>query len=117
MFSPPRFARPKRRLLAFVILFDVFLTSAYAKPPSVIYAGGDGSSFEKAIVVKAPNEVTGVAAEYAYLAKRYPGYRRNAQHLFHRKGKSFDVLDVTTREKKKRVFYFDITPFYGKWGR
>ena len=107
-------ARPNSFLVAILILFATSLADLNAKPPAVTFAGGDGSSLEKAIVVKAPNEMFGVTAEYDYLAKYYPGYRRDAQRIEHHKGKPFDVLNVTTKDKKKRVFYFDITSFYGK---
>jgi hypothetical protein len=101
-------------LTALVILLAASLADLNAKPPAVTYAGGDGSSLEKAIVVKAQSEMFGVTAEYDYLAKHYPGYQRDAQHVERHKGKSFDVLNVTTKDKKKHVFYFDITSFYGK---
>lgn len=80
---------------------------AAAKPPPVSYAGGDGSSFERAIVIKAPDE-------YAYIAQHYPGYRRGGQGLTDHKGHAFDILDFTTKEGKKRTLYFDITSFFGK---
>lgn len=114
MFLQTRTVRPSLLLVAGLILFAASLADLNAKPPVVTYAGGDGSSFEKKIVVKAPNEMFGVTAEYDYLAKYYPGYRRDAQRVERHKGKSFDVLDVTTKDKKKHVFYFDITSFYGK---
>jgi hypothetical protein len=104
-------------ILALTIAASFFWLSAVAasKPPPVSYAGGDGSSFERAIVIKASDEKTGVDAEYAYIARHYPGYRRGRQGLADRKGHAFDILDFTTKEGKKHTLYFDITSFFGKF--
>lgn len=79
----------------------------------VTLAGGDGSSFEKAILVQGATEATGVPAEYAYLRKRYPGYVFTKQSLLSHKDRLYDALDFTWEGKPHRV-YFDITEFFGK---
>ena len=98
--------------LAIVIMSASF--NALGKPPKVTFAGGDGSSLEKAIIVKGATEQTGVDAEYAYLAQHYPGYKLGRQSLQHVKGRSYDVLDFTTADGKKMTIFFDITEFFGK---
>ena len=87
-----------------------------AKPPQahVAYAGGDGSSYEKAIIVKAADEQTGVHAEYQYLDKHFPGNKRGGQSLQSSGGKSYDVLEFTTAKGEAKKLYFDITAFFGK---
>ena len=87
--------------------------AAGAEGPS--YSGGEGASHEQAVIIKgAKNEEVGVAAEYAWLRKRYPGYRTNSQSASSSDGKHYDMIEITTPEGIKRV-YFDITDFYGKW--
>ncbi len=80
----------------------------------VTYAGGDGSSFEKAVIIKGATEQTGVRAEYQWLAKNYPGYMRRRQSLKQNDGKVYDVLAITTEGGKELDVYFDITEFFGK---
>jgi hypothetical protein len=84
-----------------------------AKEP-IAYEGGDGSSAEKAIIIKNATEETGVKAEYAYLAKHFPGYKRGKQSLVREKNRMYDVLEVTTAEGKALTIFFDITEFFGK---
>ena len=99
--------------LAALLWFVLAPVSARAITP-IFYVGGDGSSFEKAIVIKGGNEETGVHAEYAYLQRKYPGYRRGRQALLVKKKRAYDVLDFTTAAGAKKKVYFDITDFYGK---
>ena len=80
----------------------------------VSYAGGDGSSIEKAVVIKGATEETGVDAEYAYLRQHYPGYHLKKQSLQGGGKRSYDVLDFTTADGKAKLIYFDITEFFGK---
>lgn len=99
--------------LAFVLL--VIPMIAGAAPEKVTYTGGDGSSFEKAVVIHGANELTGVDAEYDYLAKRYPGYHRGKQSLSSHGKRRYDILEFTTTGGKKMTTYFDITEFFGKF--
>lgn len=95
--------------------FAVFALFSLASPLSaeVTLAGGDGSSFEKAILVQGATEATGVPAEYAYLRKHYPGYVFTKQSLLNHKDRLYDALDFTW-EGKRYTVYFDITEFFGK---
>jgi hypothetical protein len=81
---------------------------------SVTDGQGDGTSFEKAIVVKAKSETEGVSAEYAWLKDHYPGYTRKGQGLSFDKGKSYDILRITTADGVEKAVYFDISGFFGK---
>lgn len=75
----------------------------------------DGSSFEKAIVIKANNERTGINAEYAWIRANYPGYRTRSQALNYHGKKSYDVLHIENASGDKKDVYFDITNFLGKF--
>lgn len=81
---------------------------------AVSYAGGDGSSAETAVIIKAPNESEGVDAEYAWLRMHGVRCQQLSQSLMGEDGRWFDVLECTTPEGKTRKFYFDITSFFGK---
>jgi hypothetical protein len=81
-------------------------TGAFAELPGVSYAGGDGSSFEKAIVLKAPDMKTGMLAEHSYIAKQYPGYQRGSQRMEQQEGKTFDIIEFTTNDGQKHTLLF-----------
>lgn len=68
----------------------------------------DGSSVEKAIVV------TSVAAEYRYLAMRFPGQKSKRQELRFEDGKPYDVLVIDDSQGVEHRVWFDISGFFGK---
>lgn len=84
-------------------------------PAGVTYEGGDGSSIQNAAIVKGARESTGVQAEYAWLAQRFPGYRVGKQSLRQNGGKMYDVFEITTREGATKAIYFDISDYYEKY--
>lgn len=73
------------------------------------YAGGDGSSFEKAVIICGSTVLSGPRAEYTYIEQRYPGYQRGRQSLKEHNGRSYDVLDFTMADGVSNTIYFDIT--------
>lgn len=79
------------------------------------YAGGDGSSIDKAVVVKAANARAGVRAEYMWLAQNYPGYQRSSQSLLMPAGKPHDLIEIQTSDGQAKRVYFDISAFFGKF--
>ena len=84
-------------------------------PVGVTFEGGDGSSFQSAVAVKGARESTGVQAEYAWLAQRFPRYRVGGQSLRQHGGKKYDVIDITTREGATKAVYFDISDYFEKY--
>ena len=87
-----------------------------AEKTEVTYAGGDGSTQEKAVIIKGAKDSTiGIRAEYDWVAKKYPGYQRKGQSLHKVDGKSYDVLEIVTKDGKEVEVYFDITDFFGKF--
>jgi hypothetical protein len=93
------------------------LPPAKAAPAAEVkYEGGDGSSMEKAIIIKgAKGSEAGIGAEYAWLAKKYPGYKTREQALLGDKKKKYDMISITTGECKQVEVYFDISEFFGKF--
>ena len=45
----------------------------------ITIAGGDGSSVEKAVIIKAPDNFIGVRVEYAWIKKNCPGWQLEKQ--------------------------------------
>lgn len=81
----------------------------------VTFGGGDGSSYEKAIVVHASGESTGVHSEYDYIKAHYPGYHFISQALVNHKEKAYDVMTFTDAHGKKHVLYFEISEYLGRF--
>jgi ABC-type glycerol-3-phosphate transport system substrate-binding protein len=64
----------------------------------------DGSSFEKAIIIKKRREGPGVDAEYKWLAQNYPGYKRISQSLTHKGNKHYDIIALRPMKGSKKIF-------------
>ena len=74
----------------------------------------DGSSLEKAIVVKAPTDHAGVGAQHDYIAKHFGKWRSIGVKSVEHDKRLFDIMRFTTMDGKKHILYFDITDYYGK---
>jgi hypothetical protein len=105
---------------------DAPAQSSSARPTSlpgtsIRFAGGDGTTLERAIVIHgAQGESDGVAAEYAYLELVYGPkdveQRVTSQALMEKNGRSYDRLDVTLlKAGSSTKVYFDITDYFGKF--
>jgi hypothetical protein len=99
--------------LAAVLLAGCASTPAQ-RPTTSPRVARDGNSMASAVVIQAPDESTGVAAEYQWIADRFPGYTRGGQALLNKDGRFYDTLDITTSSGEHKTFYFDITNFFGK---
>ncbi len=78
------------------------------------YAGGDGSSFEQAVIIVGATFISGPRAAYNYIEERYPGCQHGMQSLKEQNGKSYDVLEFTTAEGQHKAMYFDISAHFQK---
>jgi hypothetical protein len=74
----------------------------------------DGSSFAKAIMVKAPTDHAGVDAQHDYIAKHFGKWRSIGVKSVEHDKRLFDIMRFTTVDGKKHIVYFDITDYYGK---
>jgi hypothetical protein len=84
-------------------------------PAGVSFQGGDGLSCETRVLVRgATGEQQGIAAEYAWLRSRYPGYKLKAQSLTDCQKAAVDRMDITTAQGKEVTVNFDISDFFGK---
>jgi hypothetical protein len=114
MSSPHRITHVLRNSL----LFLAFATLAgHSNATAAIqYSSGDGTSFEKAIVITgALNDTAGVQAEYQYIRNHFPGATVGNQRLVSQENRVFDLLELVTADHQKRTIFFDITGFFGKY--
>ena len=74
----------------------------------------DGSSFAKAIVVKAPTDHAGVDAQRDYIAKHFGKWRSIGVKSVQHNKRMFDIMSFTTTDGKKHTLCFDITDYYGQ---
>jgi hypothetical protein len=81
-----------------------------------LFGGGNGDSFETAVVVNTDNSFVGVEAEYAYIANRcgepHKEWKLQSQGLREQGGKAYDVLTIALSSGETRTFYFDIAKFF-----
>jgi hypothetical protein len=77
------------------------------------YGGGDGSSCEQAVVVREKSEMAGIAAEYAWIRARYPGYTRGPQALSKCGPHPADKIQIRTADGRELEIVFDISEFFG----
>ena len=87
----------------------------------VTIGGGDGSSFEKAIIVHSPKVEMVMLAAYEYIALRYRLARFSQWHISIRKSKYYLVMTYNYTvsmgpfpNRKTRVFYFDMSNYFKK---
>jgi len=83
----------------------------------VTYAGGDGSTLEKAVIVQTNSMKVGVRAEYSWLAQHYPDAKPIYQALLHANGTYYDLVRIQASSGQEIDIYFDISPFRGKFER
>lgn len=100
------------------------LTDKFNQPQDlskIIYAGDDGSTFENRIIIKnAKNEFDGVASEYAFIAKKHGQknveWKTIMQSSTSQSGRKLDIIEIQiTPKNETKLYYFDITEFYGKF--
>jgi hypothetical protein len=89
---------------------------AIERREGVTIGGGDGSSFEKAIIVHAASQPQALVAGFEYIALRYGWFQIISGSIVRYKGKSYKVLTYEDHRprgdpKPKRVFYFDVSEY------
>jgi len=77
-------------------------------------SGGDGSSFENAIIISDCDNIEGVDQEYNEVQKRFGNYKLIRQSLLNQEGRMFDKLELELEDGRIIEVYFDITDFFGK---
>jgi len=106
----------KKYFYLFVCLCLLFSCTAKKKTViTVSYSGGDGSSFENAVIINEIHNGLGVDDEDTWVKIHYPYSTNNGQATITHDQKPYDVLQLTTRANKAITVYFDISKFYGKF--
>jgi len=77
-------------------------------------SGGNGKSFEDAIIISDCSNIEGVNQEYIELKKRFGNYRLIKQSLIQNDGKIYDLMEIQLEDGTITLVYFDITNFFGK---
>ncbi|RVT97176.1 hypothetical protein EOD41_19400 [Mucilaginibacter limnophilus] len=102
--------------LNFITLIILMILSACANRKAMQSSiERDGSSFEKAIIITETSSRPGIAAEYSWIRKNHPGYAPQGQSLVHKDKRSFDIIKTANAKGEEKLFYFDITNFFGKF--
>lgn len=111
-----------RRMLRACFLLPLLLvacasSSAHPEHPEMLDPdpNHDGSSCQRAIVVDAKDEWSGVLQEHMAL-RGVRGLTVLSQNLVVCDGKKMDVFKVRTPQGTRMV-YFDISRYYGKYGK
>jgi hypothetical protein len=76
-------------------------------------AASKGNDFSDAVKITAKDTVSGIRAEYDWVAANRPGWKVTGQMLVDIGGKPFDVLVIQKGAETDEV-YFDISSFFGK---
>lgn len=77
-------------------------------------SGGNGTSYENAIVITDCSHFEGVDQEYVELKKRFGNYKLIRQSLLEHNGKNYDLLEIQLEKGIKKLVYFDVSEFFGK---
>lgn len=106
-----------RRYLTSIALMAIFACNPgrHSAGATVDDPQHDGSSYEKAIVIKESSETTGVAAEYKWVGVHYPGAKTEKQALSHSNGSNYDILTIRLPDGTEKDVYFDISRFFGRF--
>jgi len=78
----------------------------------------DGTSIETAVVITAPDTMTGIARENEWISAKFGprnvGWRKDGQALLEHNGRPYDEIKVTLANGTRCSFFFDIEGFFGK---
>lgn len=77
-------------------------------------AKADGSSLERAIVIREDDTIKGIAAENRWIRDRYPGWRTAAKEIVRSKTNIYDKITLQSPTGEKREVYFEISRFFGR---
>ncbi|MFX1234054.1 MAG: hypothetical protein ACFFBY_05785 [Promethearchaeota archaeon] len=77
-------------------------------------SGGNGTSYENAIVITNCSHFEGVDQEYIELRRRFGNYKLIKQSLIEKDEKNYDLLEIQLENGIRKLVYFDITEFFGK---
>jgi hypothetical protein len=87
--------------------------------PDNVYAGGDGSSQENAIIINAKLTKFGIGAEYDWIETHYGKRDKDWKTtlIVHNTSndRTYESFDIILPDGSVKILYFDITSFYLKF--
>ena len=95
----------KRILLPLVFLMAGLLSAAATEPK---LPGGDGSSFEAAVIIRSAGDSARAGTESAWLSTKYTGWKIIIYSRIQNGGRFYDVFVISKDAQTKKV-YFDVT--------
>jgi hypothetical protein len=99
---------PFRALL--LLLLALAAGCASSGPGHIVYAGGNGLTFNTAVIITRSKTLDqGFAAEQTWLNNHFPGYTQTGQMFVPLGDRRFDVIDFTTADGQHLHAYFDVT--------
>ncbi|MBK8982599.1 MAG: hypothetical protein IPM38_09845 [Ignavibacteria bacterium] len=105
------------------MIFKKLVDRLFKKDPldsflNELFAGGDGTSFENAVIIKAKTSSEGISNEYMFISMLYGNPDKDwellKQSLADHQNKSYDVMKIKLKNGEVKEVFFDITNFYGK---
>jgi hypothetical protein len=118
-----------KKIISIILILTVSTLCVAKKPDwylpevrKVSYKGGDGSSFEKAVLVKkAETMEIGIMAEYLYIQKKqgkifkkWRPLENNLEKINNRYYSTITIQKISEPTIKQK-YVFDVTEFYGKY--
>ena len=100
-----------------IVMFGCTQPESVKNSSSITYSGGNGESFQNAIVITgANNKSAGVSAEYKYITDKYgprgSGWLLVGQTVIREKNKIVDVIEIQLADSTdRRIYYFDVSDF------
>ena len=105
----------KMLLLTVFAILAAGCQSFQTSSPRLVFAGGDGSSCQEAVVIKnAEYRETGLLAEKVWLDRKYPERQQTKQSDLNSAGKHYDLVELTTSDGRATKVYFDTTGCFAK---
>src|SRR5262245_53967385 len=101
--------RPYRTMKTLAFLLPMFvLLACRTNSDPYSFSGGDGSTRQRAVIVRAPDVGIGVAAEMVWMKERYSGWIETTNRYEHVDGRFYHQVEVT-RGGQTNSIYFDYT--------
>jgi len=94
--------------LSLIFSFLLIATSCGSTKTTIDNTKRDGSSYEKAIIVKS------IEQEYEYIKEVCTNCQLLGQSLVKYKNKPYDIIEVKKPDGEVVKYYFDISKFFGK---
>lgn len=83
---------------------------------SITFHGGDGSSLERAVVIKgARNMREGAQAQSLWVAKTFWGWRQHQRSHVKERGRAYDRIEYRTPKGERKMVFFDVSEFHEKF--